>query len=236
LNAAAGPRFGGFGDNSNTQFAVLGVWSAGRAGLDIRETMAEVDRRFRGTQAANGGWGYAGVGDSDAMTCAGLMSLALVKGHKVLEAQMVNRIPEPEAKPESRGKPKSDVDLHIERGLNRLEQYSARIGPASTLYFLWSVERVGVALGLSRFGNVDWYRKGSAYLIQTQQPAGNWRSNRGELADTSFALLFLRRSNLAEGMPRLVTGRSSESGENRMRAGKLEDLIRTVRPPAKPDP
>ena len=107
--------------------------------------------------------------------------------------------------------------------------------PMTEMYFLWSVERVGVALGMARFGGIDWYRRGASVLIKTQRPEGVWQTNRGPLPDTSFALLFLRRSNLTSGMPQLVTGRSSESGENRMRAGKLDDLIRTVRPPADPD-
>jgi hypothetical protein len=219
------------GDNSNTQFAVLGIWAAGRAGLDISDTMTLVDQRFRTTQAPTGGWGYTGVGDSDAMTCAGLMSLALAKGQKVLGGQMANR------KPESDGesKPKMDSDAHIERGLRRVEFYANTIGSGSTLYFLWSVERVGIALGLKRLGSVDWYRRGAATLVETQQLDGGWRTNRGEIADTAFALLFLHRTNLAEGMPQLVTGRSG-AGENTMRPGSLDDLIRSVRPEAKSDP
>src|SRR5262245_29921320 len=183
--AASGPRAMGGGDNSNTQFAVLGVWAAGRAGLDVSETMNLVDQRFRSTQAGSGGWGYTGVGDSDAMTCAGLMSLALAKGRKVLDGQMSNRKQDSDA-PGSR--PKMDSDAHIERGIRRVEFYANTIGPGSTLYFLWSVERVGVALGLRRLGSVDWYQRGAKTLIQAQQLDGGWRSNRGELADTSFAL------------------------------------------------
>jgi hypothetical protein len=228
--AASVGRSMGAGDNSNTQFAVLGVWAAGRAGLDVTETMGLVDKRFRGTQSGSGGWGYTGVGDSDAMTCAGLMSLALAKGQKVLDGQMSNRKADGDA-PGAR--PKMESDAHIERGIRRVEFYANTIGPGSTLYFLWSVERVSVALGLKRLGAVDWYRRGANALLQAQQLDGGWRSNRGELADTSFALLFLHRSNLAEGMPQLVTGRS---GENNMRPGSLDDLIRSVRPDPKSDP
>ncbi len=235
INIAPGLR-PGVGDNSNTQFAVLGIWSAGRAGMDIRATMAEVDKRFRTSQASSGGWGYSGRGDTDAMTCAGLMSLVLAKGHKVLEGQMVNRRPDKDQPEGPGGRPKMDSDPQIDRGIQRVEFYANNINLGSTLYFLWSVERVGVALGGSRIGRVDWYTKGASVLLQAQQADGSWRSNRGELSDTSFALLFLRRSNLTEGMPQLVTGRSRESNENQMRAGKLEDLIRSVRPPAKSDP
>jgi hypothetical protein len=223
-------RMGGFGDNSNTQFAVLGIWVAGRAGLDVRETMADVDRRFRSTQSPTGGWGYAGGGESDAMTCAGLMSLALAKGHKILENQMANR------KPGEGGadKRKADADPQLERGLKRVELYANTMGPGSTLYFMWSIERVAVALGLNRLGNIDWYKRGAATLVEAQQRDGSWVSNRTALPDTSFALLFLHRSNLTQGMPQLITGRSGGS-ENQMRSGSLEDLVRSVKPAEKPD-
>jgi hypothetical protein len=228
---SAGPMPGNYGDNSNTQFAVLGIWAAGRAGLDVQETMSLVDRRFRNTQTANGGWGYAGGADSDAMTCAGLMSLALAKGQKVLDGQMVNQRPNADAK-EPADRTKMDSDSQIDKGIRRVEFYAKTIGPGSTHYFLWSVERVGVALKLDRLGSVDWYRAGAAMLLASQQADGGWRSSRGELPDTAFALLFLHRSNLTEGMPQLITGRSG--GENNMRSGNLEDLIRSVRPPAPP--
>lgn len=231
INAGGGAR-AGIGDNSNTQFAVLGIWAAGRAGLDVKATMIEVDRRFRGSQSPGGGWGYAGPGDADAMTCAGLMSLVLAKGHKVLEGQMVNRPPDKDQPEGPGGRPKMDSDTQIDRGIQRVEFYANNINPGSTLYFLWSIERVGVALGLSRIGRVDWYNRGATVLLQTQQMDGGWKSNRGDLSDTSFALLFLRRSNLTEGMPQLITSRSGgDSSDNKMRAGKLEDLKRSVRTP-----
>jgi hypothetical protein len=231
INAGGAGR-GGIGDNSNTQFAVLGIWAAGRAGLDAKGTMIDVDRRFRGSQSPGGGWGYSGPGDTDAMTCAGLMSLVLAKGRKVLEGQMVNRRPDKDQPEGPGGRPKMDSDPQIDRGIQRVEFYANNISPNSTLYFLWSIERVGVALGLSRIGHVDWYNRGASVLLQTQQMDGGWRSNRGDLADTSFALLFLRRSNLTEGMPQLITSRSGgDSSDNKMRAGKLDDLKRSVRTP-----
>ena len=46
------------GDNSNTQFALLGVWAAGRHGFDPNETLAAIDGHFRSTQDSRGHWGY----------------------------------------------------------------------------------------------------------------------------------------------------------------------------------
>ena len=169
------------------------------------------------------------------MTCAGLMALALAKGHRTLEAQMVNRRPD-EDRPEGPvERPKMQSDPQIDKGIRRVEQYAMHIQPGSGLYFLWSLERVGVALGMARLGRVDWYSNGAAALLQTQQADGSWHSGHSELADTAFGLLFLRRSNLTQGMPQLVSSRSSDSNDNKMRSGNLEDLIRTVREPPKTD-
>jgi hypothetical protein len=225
---------GPFGDNSNTQFAVLGIWAAGRAGLDVTEPMERIDERFRNSQSQQGGWAYSGPrGESDSMTCAGLMALALAKGHRTLEGQISNRRPAKDKTDSLVDRPKMESDSQIDLGIRRVEQYANNLNPGSQLYFLWSLERVGVALGMARIGRVDWYGKGSAVLVQTQQPDGSWRSGHSELADTSFGLLFLRRSNLTQGMPQLVSSRSSESSDNKMRSGNLEDLIRTVREPPK---
>jgi hypothetical protein len=234
LNAGFGS---GFGDNSNTQFAVLGIWAAGRAGMDVRDTMAALDGRFRRTQSKQGGWSYnARAADTDAMSCAGLMALILAKGHKTLEAQMVNRLPDQEQPEGPGGRPKMDSDEQIDAGIRRVELFANGISPGSSLYFLWSLERVGVALGSARIGRVDWYGRGAAALVDTQHENGSWMGGpshgRGELTSTSFALLFLRRSNLTQDVPQLVTGRTDSSGDAKMRAGNLEDLIRTVRPAA----
>jgi hypothetical protein len=227
----------GFGDNSNTQFGVLGVWAAGRAGLDVSATMQRVERRFRNSQSPRGGWGYGPGGDTDAMTCAGLMSLALAKGYRVVEAQMTNKPPAKDGEDAPGGKgSKMDSDPDLDQGIARVENYVSGIQAASSLYFLWSVERVGVALGLARIGRIDWYSRGAGVLVQTQRPDGSWQRDRGVLPDTSFALLFLRRSNLAEGMPQLVSsGRSGGTSDNRLRAGTLEELIQTVKPIRPPD-
>src|SRR5262249_35992764 len=69
------------------------------------------------------------------------------------------------------------------------------------LYFLWSVERVGVLYNLATIGNKDWYRWGAEILVANQQPAGHWDKGGYHGAyptlDTCLALLFLKRANLA---------------------------------------
>jgi hypothetical protein len=75
------------------------------------------------------------------------------------------------------------------------------LGPkgALNLYFLWSVERVGVLLNLKTIGGKDWYRWGVDLLLPAQKEDGSWvgRGNGiSPVIDTSMALLFLKRSDL----------------------------------------
>jgi hypothetical protein len=84
-------------DNSNSQFAVIAIWVAGRHGVPIRETASLIDQRYiRSQDPASGGWGYSGFGNATpSMTCAGLLGLAVGFGSR--EAKL-----ESEAKPDKK--------------------------------------------------------------------------------------------------------------------------------------
>src|SRR5262249_438165 len=75
---------------------------------------------------------------------------------------------------------------------------------AVNLYYLWSVERVGVLCGLKTIGGKDWYKWGVKHLLPAQKEDGSWFT-RGYLGssptiDTCFALLFLKRADLLPGL------------------------------------
>ncbi|HEX5270160.1 MAG TPA: hypothetical protein VFW33_06735, partial [Gemmataceae bacterium] len=97
LRAAAAASRGGMkitGDNSNTQFAVLGLWVARRRGLPVDAALGETEKYLRASQEPAGGWPYSTVlglqmpspaaanmqSSSPAMTCAGLLGLGLAYG------------------------------------------------------------------------------------------------------------------------------------------------------------
>jgi len=70
---------------------------------------------------------------------------------------------------------------------------------AVSLYYLWSLERVGVFCNVRTIGGKDWYRWGVDLLLPTQKADGSWvgRGSGGSpVIDTCFALLFLKRSDL----------------------------------------
>src|SRR5262249_6107287 len=68
--------------NSNTHFAIMAMWAARRYDVPIERTLKWITRRFSRSQNPDGSWGYrfkegGGEGGSPALTCAGLLGLAV---------------------------------------------------------------------------------------------------------------------------------------------------------------
>ncbi len=150
----------GFGDTSNTQFALLALWTARRYDIAVEAPILLSFQRFRKTQNDDGGWGYNQREPhlSEAMTCAGLLGAAMGPG----------------IAPPPGGKGAFE-DPTIQKGLTAL---SGHIGEASpdaaarpkmrSLYFLWSLERIGVLFDLKTIGGKDWYGWGRRCCSQTR--------------------------------------------------------------------
>jgi hypothetical protein len=188
-----------------------------------------VERRFRATQNADGGWGYMlparraagmmmGSASRATMTCAGL--LGVLAGHGA--AADVRKRRDPKAEPRDVSK-----DKVLKAGLAALggvigeptgdPRKAAAAGRA--YYFLWSLERVAVILDLKTIGKKDWYGWGAEVLLANQQGDGTWRGEYGDCgADTAFALLFLKKSNLATDLSARIRG-PGDAGEKVLRAG-----------------
>lgn len=247
--------FGGHlqADNSNTQFATLALWIAKRKPYEVptEMTLERLERRFQTTQQQDGGWVYGsgGGGSTPSMTCAGLIGLAASYG-VVIEREATLRAGDLGGKggdgkddPAAPGRPVRRGDLTKEKIIQDALKYLgnelaeaeqkglANLGEKpddirTNYYFMWSIERVGGVYAWRTIGNTDWYRWGANLLIQTQQRDGSWRGTYG-VADTCFALLFLRRSNLAPDLTARVTG------EAKLVAG---DLVGRDGPKAPPKP
>jgi hypothetical protein len=169
------------GDNSNTQFASLALWVARRYGMPVEPALAGIEQRFRATQFQDGGWSYVptpgGFYNKDispAMTCAGLIGLAVGHGAAVEVAK------------EKRGVRviNPDKDKNLQAGfmhLGAILQEYAQIRVMGDhvndrgFYFLWSLERVAEIYGLNTIGRKDWYAWGSTVLLNSQWPDGGWK-------------------------------------------------------------
>ncbi|MEI8195383.1 MAG: DUF4159 domain-containing protein [Phycisphaerae bacterium] len=61
-------------------------------------------------------------------------------------------------------------------------------------YFLYGMERIGVASGIKYFGTSDWFQEGAEILTTQQEKDGHWEgADGGPVANTAFGLLFLAR-------------------------------------------
>jgi hypothetical protein len=186
------------GDNSNTQYALLGLNAASEAGVSIDPQVWALSRfYFERTQNGDGGWGYhAGQrgGSTGSMTCAGLSSLIITgarrfQSQEYLEGGAIHNC--------GRG----GYDQSIARGVNWLTGHfdvtqNFGNGVLWKHYYLYALERAGRLCGIRFFGRSDWYRLGAEELVRTQHRLGGfWRGTgqENELIATSFALLFLAK-------------------------------------------
>ena len=240
--SGAGFGLGGYvatGDHSNTQFATVALWCGRRHHVPVAGALAALDKHYRRSVEADGGWGYttsAGA-SSPAMTCAGLMGLAMGFGSKDLkdgsdksarvDAEAVSKDPVVQGALKYVGdflaaaagqRDPRDGTLYEANDLTR------------NLYFMWSLERVGMAFGLTTIGKVDWYDWGSRVLVRAQNRDGSWNGEgyAGAQPDnaTAFALLFLSRANLAQDLATSMKGKVRDPGTARLRSpGDLSDML-----------
>jgi hypothetical protein len=208
------------GDNSNAQYAALGLRACSDAGVAIPvETLQSAAGWWRKTQypedagrgVATGeagparGWCYNDgknpvnggpccVGPYQSMTAGAISSLMIY--HHLLGTDW-----------------KKDVNVRL--GMNWLTNYftvSRNLGmdvafrsvnggttPPETYqyYSLYALERVGVFSGQEKMGRHSWYGEGAKYILGKQRADGSWSEpsqSSHPTWDTCFALLFLRRA------------------------------------------
>jgi hypothetical protein len=221
-------------DNSNTKFATLALWVARRHGIPVEKALRMVEARFRNSQNPDGGWGYlpgasnarpgfrgAGLrGSLGSMTCAGLLGLATGQG----VANEATLRTDPNARDvrsaARRSKRETGQDSAVRAGLSLLGQligndarpmvplYMREQG--DEYYFLWALERVAVAYGLSTIGHTDWYAWGSDMLVAKQGQDGGWHGKYEGGVDDCFALLFLARANLTRDLTVSLRGQLTD--------------------------
>jgi hypothetical protein len=223
-------------DNSNTQFAALGLWVARRHGIPVERAMNRLSGRFRMSQAPDGSWNYtsanspgrAGSG-TPAMTCAGLLGLVVAHGtaQSVLHA---GRRTHPFAS-STKSATGFGSDFAVRAGLLYLARYVGQPGFPTAgkrgmiaagppeYYFFWSLERVAVIYGLKTIGKKDWYAWGSKILLDHQNANGSWQGRWGAGVDTCFALLFLQRANVARDLTVALSGKVRDPADVQLKAG-----------------
>jgi Domain of unknown function (DUF4159)/Squalene-hopene cyclase C-terminal domain len=201
-----GEHKGGWGypdgpsDNSNTQFALLGLHEAQRAKASVTaQTWRLALDYFQRTQNSDGSWGYRqGMPGSGSMTSAGISAVymaldKLSEGDATVHGEKIECCGQQE------------VDKSIDRALAWMgRNFSVVTNPGTgrsqtyLLYYLYGMERVGRLSNQRFIGRHDWYREGADFLVDKQDKLSGFWKGVGLAEDnpnigTSFALLFLAK-------------------------------------------
>ena len=190
---------GGSGDNSNTQYAALGLRACYDAGILIPEETITLAVKWlnesahaieNGKAGANAvgtgpgetpgkpqGWGYKGSGEGEAY---GSMTVGAV-GALTIYDYMTKR--------------DWKRDPIVKNGVawitaNYDIDSNPKKGGAWLYYYLYGLERVGMLYDTKLFGNRDWYQEGAKWLLEKQGANGAWNAE----WDTCFAILFLKKA------------------------------------------
>ena len=181
-------RDGKNGDNSNSQYAALGLRACHDSGILIpKEVVTLAQKWWREQQAdpdksegayAGAGWGYGGKGEKvwGSMTVGAVGSLAICD--YILGENW-------------------KADAALRKGAEWIgAHFSVTENPkhenpsAWHYYYLYGLERAGMLYDTPKFGKIDWYAEGAKFLLDNQKPDGSW----GDMNNTCFAILFLKRA------------------------------------------
>ena len=208
-----------FTDGSNTQYALLALWSARQAGVKIPPIVwEEIRSMYLSTQSKiDGTWRYSYgplgslLNETMTMTTAGVNGL-LIAGSELNAGREVFTGPADAAK----GCGEYEDNKAVEKGIGWIKNnfvVSTGSKLPRTFYHLYGLERTGRLTGQRFFGEHDWYREGSKFLVRQQHPDGSWWHNepaggwdRWPIVSTSFALMFLSKGKTPVLISKLVHG------------------------------
>ncbi|MBL8796606.1 MAG: DUF4159 domain-containing protein [Planctomycetia bacterium] len=202
-------------DNSNTQYALLGLWAGKQAGAKIDQKTWEAIRDFYlRTQQQDGSWTYRGDVPmvSMTMTVAGLCGLYIVGQELDADRQQLQK------NGVALKCGNYDENAAIAKAANFIkDRFTIDRVRLHIFYHLYGLERAGRLSGQRFFGDHDWYREGCQYLIKNQHDDGSWYL-RGQgfdawpVVSTDLALLFLSKGRTPILMSKLVHGQPDNPG------------------------
>lgn len=189
------------GDNSNSQYAALGLRACVSAGIVIdKQILIKAREWWTKSQNTDGGWGYNDRGQFDggrdevvngvSNSSYGSMTAGAVGALAICDFLMSRHW---------------KGDPPVVRGLEWLsknfdvKKHPRQKAHAFYTYYLYALERAGMLYGTEKFGPHEWYPAGANHLLDIQQADGRWQTNEFEqyfghpLNQTCFAILFLRR-------------------------------------------
>ncbi len=212
-------------DNSNTQYALLGLHAGIEAGIPVDPAALEKVRKMMLATQTGGAWRYrAGMPPTLSMTCAGLCNLMITgMDLKVGKQKMVGGVVENCGVYDTNGPAAAALAWIGNRFPAEIRADNATTwlgGPPTSapFYCLYGLERTGRLTGQRFFGGNDWYEVGCRYLVSIQKPDGSWEGRNSldsaPTIATSFALLFLAKGRTPVLLTKLAYGPRDYEGWN----------------------
>ncbi len=173
---------GADGDNSNSQYAAMGLRAAHEAEIIIpMESIKLAADWWDKSQNDDGGWAYGSKGKESygSMTAGGMASLSTL-------VYLMGSAPR--------------LDPRLAAARKWLaDRWTVTDNPKFTMnpkdnhlfYYLYALERAGTLFGTELFGSHEWYPEGAKFILEQQKDNGSWNNY---AVDTCFAILFLRRA------------------------------------------
>ncbi|HKS17548.1 MAG TPA: prenyltransferase/squalene oxidase repeat-containing protein [Planctomycetota bacterium] len=193
------------GDNSNSQYAALGLRACSVGGCEIdAPTLNRAIEWWEKSQQKDGGWSYHRNGiDEEKFGTYGSMTAGAVSS--LIMLKQLKRADHKNASSVTRGLAWMASNFTVEKNPDQpagLEDWR--------YYFLYAMERAGDLYPTEKFGKHAWYAIGAAHLLKTQRSDGTWIASNSKMtiADTCFALLFLER--VARRAPVATGGKESK--------------------------
>jgi len=199
------------GDNSNSQYAALGLRACHDAGIQLpRETVIKPAKRWwltsqlgdkggKDASVSTGagpliadprGWSYTTNDPAYGSMTAGAIGAVCIFDYVLGEDWKKDKI--------------------VAGGmgwLNKNYSVTENVGPCETggkdakeflYYYLYALERVGMLYDTPLVGAHDWYLDGARVILAAQKPDGSWAESGPATMrptwDTCFAILFLKRA------------------------------------------
>ncbi len=216
--------------HSRSQYAVLGMWAAAQTGVEVPDSYWRlVEDAWRRNQDPSGGWTYMHPAETKlpvtpGMTTVGVATLFITQEYLRAQDGVL-----------CKGNQTNDA---IEKGIkwlgDNMDKFATdkryeRDNPFPTLY---AFERVGVASGLRYFGGVDWFEKGSDWIIKKQNADGSWPGTEGQILDkvvmTSFPMLFLAKGRAPIVISKLQYNNGDKPGHWNQRARDAANAARWI--------
>lgn len=196
-----------FADNSNTQYALLGLYAAKTAGVKVDDALWRKVLDFYTRTQEKDGWKYRhleGLRPSFSMSVSGVCGLLIAQMGLDQSAQGLD-----DRTGVAANCGQYAQDDALAKGMRWVAGNFNFLEGKSYLYNYYGIERLGRLSGQKFIGKFDWYRQGCTNLVKMQVPVGD---NAGAflcrdphpagtdvgvddtpIIATSFALLFLSK-------------------------------------------